>query len=168
MSSSRCEIVGDDRFGLMSQDSLSPAISPEREKRDPRCKRAGGKQWTLALLPLAAHFAMSVATAIFMWFYVSGRPFGIHERRASFVESDGTRGTLQHFTLLQTDITTLLSVVLAAIRACAGCWCAAMCSRYAFLLLEKDGISKTSHGCLTGVYQPLSRLNGTAAALVSF
>jgi len=121
----------------MSQDSLSPATL---ETRHSRRKHAGGRQWALALLPLAAHFAMSAATVTFMVVYVSGRPFGIRERRASFVESNGSRGTVEHPTPLQTDITTLLSVALALTRMCGGCWCTAMCSRCAFLLLEKDGM----------------------------
>ena len=69
-----------------------------------------------------------------------GEHSGSAKRRASFIESDGSKGMAKHFTILQTDITTTLSIILALTRACGDAWCGAMCARAAFILLEKDGM----------------------------
>ena len=139
MFSRHHESMEDDGLELISHDSLSRTASLGSQYRSPR-KRPNVTQWALSLLPLVVHFALSACTAGFVWFYVANRSFGVSERRASFVESDGSKGTLKHPIILQTDITTLLSVILALTRTCGGAWCVAMCSRSAFLLLEKDGL----------------------------
>ena len=130
----------DDTLQLIPHHPLSQTASVERRNYPYHRNRPGTTQWALALLPLVAHFALSTCTAWFVRFYVANRSFGVSDRRASFVESDGSKGTLKHPIILQTDITTLLSVVLALTRTCGGAWCVAMCSRSAFLLLEKDGL----------------------------
>ena len=142
MSPRRYELIGDDEIELMSHDLLSQTASPKTPPVPPvpRRKRPSPTQWALALLPLAGHFALSAYTVAFVWLYVSGRTFGVSERRASYIESDGSKGMAKHFTILQTDITTTLSIILVLTRACGDAWCGAMCSRAAFILLEKDGM----------------------------
>jgi hypothetical protein len=142
MSPRSYELIGDDEIELMSHDSLSQTDSSKTPPAPPvpRRKRPSPTQWALALLPLAGHFALSACTVAFMWLYVSGRTFGVSERRASYIESDGSKGMAKHFTILQTDITTTLSIILALTRTCGDVWCGAMCSRAAFILLEKDGM----------------------------
>src|ERR1700733_12196901 len=140
MSPRRYELIGDDEIELLSHDSLSQTAASPKTPPVPRRNRPGPTQWALVLLPLAGHFALSACTVAFVWLYVSGRTFGVSERKATYIESDGSKGTARHFTILQTDITTTLSIILALTRTCGDAWCGAMCSRAAFILLEKDGM----------------------------
>lgn len=129
---------------LISSDSLTPpeifdplaSDSTERPLPPP----AGLWTWALVYLPIILHFLLSVGLTATMWIYVNNHLFNIHHRRARYAEVDGTQTTLPHATPLQTDVTTVLSIILSIIRSLGGAWFASVCWRCAFILLEKDGM----------------------------
>jgi len=96
--------------------------------------------WALCALPFLAHALLSFGLCAFIVFYVKDAPFNLVQRRPPYDELDGTTHNLAHYRPLQTDITTLISVVLAILRTAIGVWYSATCWRCAIILLEKGGI----------------------------
>lgn len=105
-------------------------------------KSRGASAWTWALVfvPVVGELLLSVGTAAVMFLYVDKQMFNIHDRRPTFAEADGSQITIPSFALLQTDVTTILSIALAVIRLLAGAWLTGVCWRCAIILLEKDGM----------------------------
>ncbi|KAF8315894.1 hypothetical protein DL93DRAFT_2078628 [Clavulina sp. PMI_390] len=122
---------------LPTPQSSHPPPSPHVRLPPPP---ASSWTWLLVCLPAVGHFALSLLTAFGLKYYIQGRIYAIHSRHVEFGEVNGVQGVLHQYVLLQTDITTILSVLLAIIRSLGGVWFAGLCWRAAFLILEKDGL----------------------------
>lgn len=96
--------------------------------------------WLSAMTPLIVQVVMAFLISAFMLLYVNGRTFNVNDRRARYTEADGTIGEASHWRLVQTDVTTALSVALAVSRLFAGAWATSCCWRCAFILLETTGM----------------------------
>ncbi|KAF8315895.1 hypothetical protein DL93DRAFT_2155044 [Clavulina sp. PMI_390] len=124
----------------VSQASYPPPPPTPQVRSLPPPTPATYGTWFWVCLPPIGHFSLSLLTALGMKYYIQGRLFAIHSRHVKFGEVNGLQGILHQYVLLQTDVTTILSVFLAIIRSLGGIWFAGLCWRAAFLILEKDGL----------------------------
>ncbi|CAE7145888.1 unnamed protein product, partial [Rhizoctonia solani] len=97
----------------------------------------------LMLAPLVAHLAGSVAITTVLIHALDGRHFYL-DRQPRVKLADGTyqSGQLGRRNILQSDITTLLSVALVALRWIAAIWAAPLCWRVIFLLAGRSGLRR--------------------------
>lgn len=86
---------------------------------------------------------MTIGILSMTLFGINGRIFNITDRKPTATLLDGSKAELEgvRFTLLQSDITTILSVLLALLRAFTTTWCSGLCWRAALILMEKSGLS---------------------------
>ncbi|CAE6446652.1 unnamed protein product [Rhizoctonia solani] len=96
--------------------------------------------WFRLLWPILLHAVLAIAILFFLLEYVNHRAFNISERRPTVQLHDGTVIAWDFSALLQSDITTLLSVSIAVLRLIAAGWLSSMCWRCAFILMEEHGL----------------------------
>jgi hypothetical protein len=96
--------------------------------------------WIFSLLPLVLHFLCVVSIAVFVLAYVNNRWFHVDNRRPPVPQPDGS-SVPGPYTLLQTDVLTIISAGIVASRFCAGMWVGATVWRSIHILLESDGLS---------------------------
>ncbi|CEL62794.1 hypothetical protein RSOLAG1IB_10486 [Rhizoctonia solani AG-1 IB] len=94
----------------------------------------------IALWPFIAHGTLTIFITLLMIFYVNNNSFNLEERRPNGSLANGSRFRPSQWRLLQSDITTLISVLLAVLRLMVAAWLGPLCWRYAFLLMEKIGL----------------------------
>ncbi|CAE7081220.1 unnamed protein product [Rhizoctonia solani] len=95
----------------------------------------------LMLMPLMAHLAGSVVIATALIYVLDGRYFYL-DRQPRVKLADGTHlsGQLGQNNILQSDITTILSVALVLLRWVAAVWAVPLCWRVIFLLAGRNGL----------------------------
>jgi hypothetical protein len=133
--------VEDTRAFSASDTTLDWASKPESQSYCKSRRESRTKAWALFVLPLAAHFLLVIAITIFMLVYVDGGQFNLNSRRPSITQVDGSVTLFDHYSPLQTDVTTTLSLALVLTRIAAAAWCGATTWRCAFLLMRKTGLS---------------------------
>ncbi|CAE6422881.1 unnamed protein product [Rhizoctonia solani] len=109
----------------------------------------------LMLAPLVAHFAGSVIIVTTLIYALDGHYFHL-DRQPRVKLADGTQlsGQLGRNNILQSDITTILSVALVLLRWIAAFWAVPLCWRVIFLLAGRSGLLRrdirwvTSYGVL--------------------
>jgi hypothetical protein len=133
--------VEDTRAFSASDTTLDWASKPESQSYCKSRRESRTKAWALFVLPLAAHFLLVIAITIFMLVYVDGGQFNLNSRRPSITQVDGSVTLFDHYSPLQTDVTTTLSLALVLTRLAAAAWCGATTWRCAFLLMRRTGLS---------------------------
>jgi hypothetical protein len=122
--------------------SFSDAIRvPDADKH---ARVAGGTHgWVIfvAVIPFIAHFMLAICIVLFLRLYVHSRAFNVQQRRPVYIEADGSASQMPRSALLQSDITTLLSLSVGILRAFAGAWCVATSWRCAMILFETEGMT---------------------------
>lgn len=96
--------------------------------------------WGSAFWPLMVHGILTIAITCFMLVYVNDRHFNIDSRKPLVPLADGTMVQWPRYEPLQSDITTILSSLLAILRLITACWLGPLVWRCAFILLEKTGL----------------------------
>ena len=114
-------------------------------------------------VPFIVHFLMTIFVA-FVTLYIIGSPdrvYNLNHRRPQFTDLDGveTEARIKYTRPLQSDITTLLSILASGTRAAAAWWAGKLLWRYAFMLMEKGeitiaGFSKAVDGGITTLLWP--------------
>lgn len=97
--------------------------------------------WILGVYPLLLHFISTILISMFVLHYINGHHFNVSSRRPLLPQPDGSSIPMGHKTLLQSDITTILSSALVISRIFSGIWYGALKWRSVFVTLEKPGIS---------------------------
>ncbi|KDR84642.1 hypothetical protein GALMADRAFT_151441 [Galerina marginata CBS 339.88] len=98
------------------------------------------KRVLLTFWPLALQTILSILLAAVVLKSVDGGVFDSTSRMLEITQPDGSISRLG-YTLLQTDVTTVISAGLTAIRFLGGLWTAGTVRRCVFILLEKDGLT---------------------------
>ncbi|CAE7211815.1 unnamed protein product [Rhizoctonia solani] len=93
------------------------------------------------ILPLAIHFIGTLVVAAALLYYLNGRQFYL-ERQPRVRLADGTYRSQQlgRYSLLQPEVTTLLSVWLMILRWVAAMWAVPLCWRTIFVLAGRHGV----------------------------
>ncbi|CAE6447303.1 unnamed protein product [Rhizoctonia solani] len=116
---------------------------------------AGLTTRVLMIAPLVVHLAGSVAIATTLIYALDGHYFYL-DRQPRVKLADGTHlsGQLGRNNILQSDVTTIISVVLVLLRWVAALWAVPLCWRVIFLLAGRNGLCRrdirwvTSYGIL--------------------
>ncbi|KDN37873.1 hypothetical protein RSAG8_09847, partial [Rhizoctonia solani AG-8 WAC10335] len=134
-----------------SAHSSSPLLQPEL------APPIDGELTTRLLMvaPLVLHLAGSVAITATLIYALDGRHFYL-DRQPRVKLADGTfqSGQLGRSNVLQSDITTILSIALVLLRWVATIWTVPLCWRVIFLLAGRNGLRRrdirwvTSYGVL--------------------
>ena len=126
-------------------------------------------------LPFIVHFLMTIFVAFVTLCVIDWRDriYNLNHRRPHFTDLDGstTKAGIKSYRLLQSDITTALSVAASATRAAAAVWAGKLLWRYAFMLMEKGeitiaGFSKVVDGGIMTLLRPRDVANRKNAFLV--
>ncbi|CAE7054245.1 unnamed protein product [Rhizoctonia solani] len=115
----------------LSKD-LSPNVAPGKQKLT---------TVMIMVLPLIFQAAIAIAIACIMIFPLDQSQFFL-ERYPTVTLADGTSIQLDGYHLLQSDITTLLSVSLVILRWVAAAWAGPLCWRVICLLGESHGVQR--------------------------
>ncbi|KAH7320360.1 hypothetical protein B0J17DRAFT_724041 [Rhizoctonia solani] len=120
-----------------------PASDPESSKKFDRyttLRTSSFAAWLKTIWTLALHFILSLGASAFLLFYVHGRHFNVAERTPPV---DVVEGRLKaSFYLLQSDIVTINSAVIVALRCALMAWGASLIWRVAVFLMERRGLSR--------------------------
>jgi hypothetical protein len=89
------------------------------------------------------HFVTTITILCLILAVVNNHIFNITDRTPSVTLLDGSKAQVEgvKFTLLQSDITTILSVLLAVLRLFSTAWCGGLYWRSALILMEKAGMN---------------------------
>ncbi len=109
--------------------------------------------------PLLIHFVSVLSFGFTMIFVVNGAKFNIVSRIESVQETDGSELPLP-FSLLQSDMTTIISAVVVVIRFMSGAWVTLAIWRCAFIVLEKSGATLGQLDTLLSLQIPVKLRSG--------
>ena len=91
--------------------------------------------------PFVVHFALTVLVSITCLRFLDGRTFNVNSRRPQYREVDGSLSHVASYTLLQSDITTAVSLAATMTRVAGGWWATGYIWRCIFVSMERGGIS---------------------------
>ncbi len=91
-------------------------------------------------LPFLAHLSFFALTSLGVLYYVDGRHFHTSHRRDQIIQADGST-TPSEYNILQSDITTILSILASVTRILGAWWATDITWRCIFLFMEKGGLS---------------------------
>ncbi|KAH7335036.1 hypothetical protein B0J17DRAFT_733035 [Rhizoctonia solani] len=131
--------VEEQKNKLESAHSSSPFLS-----QDPSTAGNGElSEKLITLAPLALHLFGSVAITTTLIYALDGRHFHL-DRQPRVKLADGTYqyGQLGRYNILQSDVTTLLSVALVILRWVTAAWAGPLCWRVIFLLAGRNGLRR--------------------------
>jgi hypothetical protein len=117
------------------------------------------------VVPFALHLFLTIFSVVVALYLIdppgSYRVYNLNQRRPHFIDLDGlTRvANIRDTKLLQSDITTMLSLLASATRAAAAWWAGAFLWRLAFMFMEKSeitltGFSEVISGGITTMLSP--------------
>ena len=87
------------------------------------------------------HFVLTVLVATVCLGYLDGRTFNVNSRQPRYQEVDGSVGQATSHALLQSDITTAVSLAATITRVAGGWWATGYIWRCIFVAMERGGIS---------------------------
>lgn len=91
--------------------------------------------------PLVLHLALTTVVAMVCLRVLDGRTFNVNSRRPQYVEADGSVSHSSSFVLLQSDITTIVSLAATFTRVVCGWWSKDQIWRSILVVMERGGIS---------------------------
>ena len=91
--------------------------------------------------PFAVHFILTVVVATVCLGYLDGRTFNANSRQPQYREVDGSLSYATSYALLQSDITTAVSLAASVTRVAGGWWATGYIWRCIFVAMERGGIS---------------------------
>ena len=100
-------------------------------------------------LPFLAHSSFVALTSFVLLYYVDGRHFHTTFRRDQIIQADGST-TLSEYYILQSDITTMVSILASVARILGAWWATDIICRCIFLFMEKGGLSLQGVECMLG------------------
>jgi hypothetical protein len=83
---------------------------------------------------------MVIVVGIFMRFYVDGRQF-LLSHHLDLMQADGSTTTQMVFLPVQSDITTIISILATTARAASTLWVAGIDLRCVFLFMQRGGVT---------------------------
>lgn len=92
-------------------------------------------------LPFIVHFSLTASVATVFLLGLDGKAFNTNSRRPEYKESDGSISRLSSYALLQSDITTAISLAATVTRIAGGWWSGGYIWRCIFVSMERGGIS---------------------------
>ncbi|KDN34632.1 hypothetical protein RSAG8_12294, partial [Rhizoctonia solani AG-8 WAC10335] len=145
--------------GSLGPEKKASPVSTETTLSSP--KPASYRTWSLVVWPLIVHALMAVGIAAIVIIYVDHRDFNLERRRPFVKLEDGTMVPWVHYSPLQTDITTALSIMLAVLRLITACWLGPLSWRCAFVLMEEFGLRPRQLHILVSYGISVTPLSGT-------
>ncbi|QRW26535.1 hypothetical protein RhiXN_12196 [Rhizoctonia solani] len=154
----RHELDNEARLDVSSSQKEGIWLSTYPERRSTKTEKY--LTWLRLLWPILLHAILTTMIVLFLLVYVNHRTFNISERRPTVKLHDGTLIRWEFSALLQSDITTLLSVLISVLRLVTSCWLGPLCWRCAFILMEKYGLKPRQLRLLVSYGVPTAPLQG--------
>jgi len=104
-------------------------------------------------LPFLAHLTFVALTSLGVLYYVDGRHFHTSHRRDQIIQADGST-TPSDYSILQSDITTIISILASVARILGAWWATDITWRCIFLFMEKGGLSLQGVERMFGGFPP--------------
>ncbi|KAF8597979.1 hypothetical protein BDV93DRAFT_595556 [Ceratobasidium sp. AG-I] len=95
----------------------------------------------LVYAPLLSHLITTVGIALATIYVLDGRSFNLTSRNPTIIQVNQSLEPSRNYKLLQSDVTTFVSVANVVVRSIVGSWCGISGWRAAFILLEKGEIT---------------------------
>ncbi|EUC61173.1 transmembrane protein, putative [Rhizoctonia solani AG-3 Rhs1AP] len=96
--------------------------------------------WIGTVWAMVIHCLLSIGVTILVLVYVEGSYFNVTERTPLVQVLGGTRATA--FRLMQSDVVTFLSGIIALLKCALTTWTASLCWRVAIFLMERRGLAR--------------------------
>ncbi|KAL5639003.1 hypothetical protein ACGC1H_003392 [Rhizoctonia solani] len=96
--------------------------------------------WIGTVWALLLHCLLSIGITILVLVYIEGSYFNVTERTPLVQVAGGTRATA--FRLMQSDVVTLLSGIIAILKCALTAWTTSLCWRVAIFLMERRGLAR--------------------------
>ncbi|EDR01125.1 uncharacterized protein LACBIDRAFT_333513 [Laccaria bicolor S238N-H82] len=118
-----------------------PLLEPGNEKTPPQSTKPTWRIKLSKYWAFVAHLALIPLVSMVCLCFIDGRTFNVNSRRPQYRDIDGLLSNATSYALLQSDITTAVSLAATFTRVVSGWWATGYIWRCIFVAMERGGIS---------------------------